>query len=251
MHVAIAYTASPLVVYIAAYPITFSRYPYLTPAVSAFRKSELRSLVALGVKFFLVQIAAVVLFASSNLIISNTVSPEEVTPYQISYYYFSIPLMLFSIIIAPIWSATTDAYTIGDWEWIRKTEHKMHRIVLAMMAVIALMILIAPVVYKIWLGDKVEFRLSLAVGMAVYMTVIIFSLCYSNILSGIGKIWLLTIVTIIEAVVFLPLAFCLGKTMGVNGIITALIIVNSLCAVTNYLQFKKLSRQTATGIWNM
>lgn len=250
-HVAIAYTISPLIIYIVSFPVTFHYYPYLLPSIFSFRKVELHHLFSLGIKFFLVQISGAILFASSNLVISNTISPMDVVPYQISYYYFSVPLMIFSIIISPIWSATTDAYTKREWNWISRMEHKMRLIIFGMIGCILVMIFIAPWIYEIWIGNKIIFNPYLTIGMAIYITIIIFSLCYSNILNGIGKIWLLTIVTVIEAICFLPLAFYLGKQYGVIGIIGALIIVNSLCAITNYIQFKKLSNQTATDIWNI
>ena len=250
LHIAIAYTLSPLVVYLISYPITFHFHRELRPSFLLFDKTELQGLFSLGVKFFLVQIGGAILFASSNLIISNTLSPEEVTPYQISYYFFSIPLILFSIIISPLWSATTDAYTKGEWEWIRKAEKKMRKVLLYMFILLVIMVAISPFIYRVWIGNNINISTSISIGMAFYIALILFSLCYSNFLNGIGKIWLLTIITIIEAVVFIPLAYFFGKSFGLLGIIVALIAVNSMCAITNFIQFKKIYRRNATGIWN-
>ena len=167
-----------------------------------------------------------------------------------SYYFFSIPLILFSIIISPLWSATTDAYTKGEWEWIRKAEKKMRKVLLYMFILLVIMVAISPFIYRVWIGNNINISTSISIGMAFYIALILFSLCYSNFLNGIGKIWLLTIITIIEAVVFIPLAYFFGKSFGLLGIIVALIAVNSMCAITNFIQFKKIYRRNATGIWN-
>jgi len=248
--VAIAYTISPLAVYLFFYPITFHFFKKLRPSFFCFDRIKLREILSLGIKFFFVQISGAVIFASSNLIISNVISPESVTPYQVTYYYFSIPLMLFTIIITPIWSATTDAYTKGDYDWIHRMERQMKRIVLYMIAILIIMVIVSPIVYRIWLGEKIAVNIELSIGMAIYMSIIIFSLCYSTILFGIGKLRLLTIITLFEAMVFVPLAYSLSKHFGIIGIVAALTIVNSLCAITNYIQLRKISTNQAYGIWN-
>ena len=115
LEIACVYTVSPLLVYVASYPLTFTRYKYLRPSLCLFDKKELDGLFSLGIKFFFVQIAGLVIFATSNILISRLLSPADVTPYQISYKYFSLTIMLFTLIAAPLWSATTDAYTKGDW----------------------------------------------------------------------------------------------------------------------------------------
>ena len=74
--------------------------------------------------------------------------------------------------------------------------------------------------------------------------------CYSNVLFGIGKIRVIAIATMTEAVVYIPLAVALGHRFGLYGIVGALLIVNLLCAVCNKIQFNKLASGTATGIWN-
>ena len=76
-----------------------------------------------------------------------------------------------------------------------------------------------------------------------------FSLLYAHILYGIGCILLQSLVTVAEAIVFVPLAIGGLKEMGLEGIVVALIIVNLICAVTNYLQVAKLLKGRAKGIW--
>lgn len=247
--VAVAYTLSPLAVYLLSYPITFTRYHYLRPSLRLFSREELRGLFGLGVKFFLVQISGMVLFATSNVIISNLFSPAEVTPYQVCNRYFWVLMMIFTVVSAPLWSATTDAHTRGDWPWIRRMMQRMRLIMLGFAAVLVAMFFAAPYIYKVWVGTEVVIPTELSLLMAAYIAVLIYSTCYSNVLFGIGKIRLITIVTVAEAIVYIPLAVLFGRRLGVVGVITALTLVNVACAVVNRIQFAKLSTGRAHGIW--
>lgn len=248
--IACIYTLSPLIIYLISYPVTFCKYKYLRPSFRLFDKSELNELFSLGILFFIVQISGLVIFASSNVLITRILSPAEVTPYQISYKYFSLTIMIFTIITAPLWSATTDAYTKNDWKWINSMMNKMNKIMLGFLGILITMLASSELIYRIWIGSKIEIGYMLSALMAVYMCVLIYSTCYSNILFGIGKIRLITIVTALEAIIYIPLAIILGHKFGLYGIICALISVNLICTVCNKIQFEKLAHNTARGIWN-
>jgi O-antigen/teichoic acid export membrane protein len=109
--VAIAYSAAPPLVYLLFYPITFTKlYPYLSPSIKYYKREYLKDLLSLSMLFFILQVMGIVLFSLSNLLISNFFGPDQVTPYNIAYRYFSVVPMVFSLLSAPLWSATTDAY---------------------------------------------------------------------------------------------------------------------------------------------
>lgn len=251
MTVAVAFTASPLVVYLIAYPVSFcGKYSFLAPSLRFLDKKSLRSLLGLGVKFFVIQVSGLMLFMSSNVIISHVMNPAEVTPYQIAYRYFSILYMLFAIIASPLWSATTDAYTKGDWDWIRRAMHKMNMLLVVSVAVVVLMIAVAPLFYHLWIGDKVEVELSLNIMMAIYSYMLVVSNSYSYILMGIGKIRIILIVTVSEMFIFVPIEYFACKYVGTTGLLTSLILSTAICAILNNMQLKYLSLGKAKGIWN-
>ena len=250
LHIAIAYTLSPLIIYIIAYPITFRKYPFLRPSISFFDKMELKVLISLGINFFLIQMAGLIIFATSSVLISSIFSPAEVTSYQIAYRYFSITLLVFTVISAPLWSASTDAYTKHDITWIKKAMNKCRLLMLLFGCIIFIMLLISNTIYKIWLSNRVNIEWNLSITMAMYIMLLIYSTGYSNILFGIGKIKVITIVTITEAITFIPLTMLLANNFGVTGVVIASIIVNATCALTNKIQFELIINNKAKGIWN-
>ena len=248
--VALVYTVSPLVVYLCAYPLTFHRYPMLRPGIRFYDRAELDGLFGLGVKFFLVQMSGMVIFTTSNILISRLFSPLEVTPYQVVNRYFGLVNILFTLISAPLWSATTDAYTRGDWPWIVSTVRKMNRIVWVLCAFLVVMLCMAHPVYRLWVGEKVQVPFVMSAAMAVYMAVVLYGTCYSNILCGIGKIRMHTIVSVTQACIYIPLAVRLAALYGVEGIVYALIITTLISAVTNKVQFEMLASHRAYGIFD-
>ena len=200
--------------------------------------------------FFFIQIGALILFATSNLIISDIYSPKEVTTYQIAFRYFGIANIIFTIISAPLWTATTDAYTKEDWTWINNITIKMKKILIIFATCIILMLLISKPIYYLWIGNKVEIPFSMSCVMAIYIFIAIFSTYYSNMICGFGKIHLLTIITLTQAIIYIPLAIWFSYQTGVIGVVIALLLVNLLSAVTNKIQFEKIKKGKATGIWN-
>lgn len=248
--IAVVYTASPLFVYLVAYPITFCFvHRELKPSLKYFNRNAVKDLFNLGVKFFILQVAGVIIFASSNTVISRLFTPELVTPYQVAYRFFSVGMMLFTIAASPFWSATTDAYERGDYLWIKKSLKRIHLVIMCISMLLFIMVVFSDFVYKVWVGPNVHISLSLSIGSAVYMIIIMYSLSYSYILNGIGKLGLQLICTVVAAVSFIPLAWILSKFLGLTGVITALCMINLPGAIVNKMQYEKLMCGKAHGIW--
>ena len=251
MHIAIVNTLSPLIVYLVAYPITFQlKYKYLKPDFRLSSLSEAKNLFDVGLQFFILQISGIILLMSTNLIISKLFSPEIVTPYQITYRYFSILLVLFTVICVPFWNATTDAYARGDISWIKNANIRLNKITLLLSVLMVLMLLFSNVFYKIWIGKDVKIPFAMSATMAIYIFILIISSRYSYIINGIGKLRIQLMVTATAALLFVPLAYIAAKiTNNVIGIMIVMCLVNIPGLVINYIQFNKLINGTAKGIW--
>lgn len=250
MYVAIAYCAAPTLVYLIAYPITFAgRYKYMSPSAKYFQKKYVRTLFSMGVLFFITQLGALLLFSTTNLIISHLFGPENVTPYNIAYRYFSAVTIGMNIIVSPLWSAATDAYARKDFEWIRSSIKKLQRLLYVVGGGIVVMILVSGYVYKIWIGSNVTIPLMMTVSMGLYTYVVVWSLSYSNFLNGLGKLYIQAINTITVGILFIPLAIYMGTHVGLYGIVLSLCVANLSGAVLNTLQLNKIIKNKAIGIW--
>jgi len=249
--VAFIYSISPVIVYLFAYPFTFrGRYRYLFPNPKYYKKEYIRSLMGLGSQFFLLQIAGLVIFSTSNLIITNRFGPQSVTVYNIAYRYYSVVPMLFSIVLTPIWSATTDAYVRKDFEWIKQSMKKVNILLLITFFGLILMTFLSSFIYHIWVGDSIHVPESLSILMAIYIFILVLSLSYSIFLNGIGILRLQVWNTVAAAILFLPLTLGFGLHYGIQGITLVLILVNLSGVIFNILQFNKILSGKASGIWS-
>jgi hypothetical protein len=59
-----------------------------TPKLSAVDMKSAKSLLGTGSVFFFIQIGAMILFQTDNIIITNTLGPQEVTTFNLAYKYF-------------------------------------------------------------------------------------------------------------------------------------------------------------------
>ncbi|MBO6256309.1 MAG: hypothetical protein J6O49_22125, partial [Bacteroidaceae bacterium] len=127
LHIALINTLAPLLVYFIAYSITFFyKYPSLRPTRQQVSLKEAKEVMTIGIKFFVLQISGVVLFMSSNILISKLFNPAMVTPYQITYRYFFLLQAIFTVICTPYWNATTDAYERKDMVWVKDASKKLN-----------------------------------------------------------------------------------------------------------------------------
>lgn len=251
MHIAFVNTAAPLVVYILAYPYTFYfKYPHLRPSLRLVDFKEAKSVLNMGLQFFIMQIASVVLFMTSNILISNLFSPSMVTPYQITYRYFSIMLVFFTVICMPFWNATTDAYQRNDMNWIRNAARKLRFMTIGILVCLIVMILFSDTIYAIWIDRQIVIDVKMSIVMATYIFILIYSMRYSYFINGIGKLRLQIIFTTASAILFIPLAYLTAQwTHSIIWFMIVMCLVNIPGLIVNRIQFYKLINGTAYGIW--
>ena len=252
MLIALVNTVSPLLVYLLAYPYTFFyKCPQLRPSFRLIDFKEAKAVINMGVQFFIMQISSVVLFMTSNILISNLFSPEMVTPYQITYRYFSILLVVFTVICMPFWNATTDAYQRNDMEWIRQAASKLRLMTIGILLCLIVMVALSDIVYAIWIDRQTVIDIRMSIVMAAYIFILIYSMRYSYFINGIGTLRLQLIFTATAAIVFIPLAYlATWWTHDIIWFMVVMCLVNIPGLIVNRIQFYKLINGKAKGIWN-
>jgi O-antigen/teichoic acid export membrane protein len=212
--------------------------------------SYARPLLNLGSKFFIIQIGALVLFQTDNIIITRILGPESVTQFNVAYKLFAVVMMAFNIIITPYWSAFTDAYAKQDYEWIKKSMRLMRRICLLLSMVCILLWLASGWIYHFWIGDTVSINSELTIAMVLYTIAYMWQTTHVFLLNGVGKVRLQLILVIISAILNIPLAVLLGNSFGIAGIISASIFLFFIMGFIFFKQTEKIINKNAKGIWN-
>jgi O-antigen/teichoic acid export membrane protein len=248
---ALAFSSVPvLIMMLSSFWLYGHGYQVYRPSWRFFRKDCVQDIIGLGSKFFILQISAILLYQSANIIIAQLFNAESVTVYNIAYKYFMFPYSLFIIVIAPMWSAYTDAYVKNDIAWMLGTLKKM-RLMFALMAAAAVVLLvISPMAYRLWIGHAVKVPYDLSVFLCAYTIALTWVAMHTYIINGMGRIGLQFLFSVCEMVLYVPLAIALGKLIGINGVVLSMIIFAVGRAIWTPLQVEKLCRKKATGIWN-
>lgn len=221
------------------------------PSLKFIRKEYFKDLIGLGLKFFIIQIGALVLFQVSNILIAQYYGPSEVTPYNISFKYFGIITMVFSLINTPFWSAFTDAYTKKEFTWIKGVFNKLLKIWLLFALASVVLLLISPYIYKIWVPSvKISYKLSVI--NCVYAIVLTWNAIFFSFINGIGKIKLQFYLMFLMVLLFFLFTFIFIRYSNLNsaGIILSMTICQAIFSILIPIQFYKIINNKATGIWN-
>lgn len=209
-----------------------------------------RNLMSLGLKFFIIQICALILFDTNNFIIIHLFGAADVTTYNVSFKLFSVVTMVFTIIVTPLWSAFTDAYAKNDFEWIRTTISTMKKIWLVLSVFSIILLVFSPWIFKLWLGNKVTVPFSLSATMAGYVIVYTWQTFHVFFLNGIGKIQLQLYLVIFSSLINIPLAIFLGRRFGLVGITLTSTMLFAVMGIIFSIQAAKIINKSATKIWN-
>ena len=224
-------------------------YKIYAPSFKFIRLRYARSLMGLGFNFFVIQIGALVLFQTDNIVITQLFSPREVTTFNIAFKLFSVIIMAFSIIIAPLWSVFTEAYTNKDFEWIKRTLSKLRKIWLVVVVITIFTLVVSPLIFRLWMGDKVKIPFSLSVALSFYIIVCSWQNIHVYFLNGVGKIRLQLYLVIVSGLINIPMAIVLGRLIGLPGVTLANAILFAAMGIVFSIQVKKIINNNAKGIW--
>lgn len=211
-----------------------------------------KSLLSLGYQFFVIQLAVIIIFYTDNLIVAQLFGPGEVTTYNVAFRYFNAVNILFTIAVAPYWSAFTEAFVKNDVSWMKRTYQYLQKLWIGLVVAVIGMILLANTVYSVWVGDRVKVPFLLSALMGVFVIISCLNSVNSLILNGIGKVRLQLMVALFCATINIPLAIFLGRNLQMMsaGVILATSISLLTGSLLGSIQVRKLILGQARGVWN-
>jgi O-antigen/teichoic acid export membrane protein len=228
-----------------------SQYNEFAPRWNSIDFSRSRELISLGLKFFFLQSAAIIIYSTDNMIITQMFGPDEVAIYGIAYKYMSAVTMFFGIVITPFWSAFTDAFHRNDLGWIERIMKQLIRFWIYAAAVTIILVIVSGPLYRLWVGDMVAIPFAVTVTMGVYVIVTVWNSIFSAFQNGVGVLRLQLLGAGVGGLINIPLAVLLAGPvgLGIPGVLLATILGSMLPAIWSPIQYHKIIRGVATGIW--
>lgn len=251
LNLAFAYSMMPILIVLTASIIYFKTgMKEVAPSIKAINLAYIKDLWGLGIKFFIIQVQMIVLYQATNILISHIAGPESVTQYNIAYKLLNIAVMVYSIILGPLWPAFTDAYTKNDYTWMNNMYRKMQRLYLLLCLMIGILVAFSPLIIRLWVGDKVFVPFILTLSIAVYTLIHCWDTLQVTLINGTGKVNLQSYVIIIGLILHIPLSLFLGKYIGIIGVVVSMSIINLIYACFFTTQIRRILNNSAVGIWN-
>lgn len=205
------------------------RYRKVAPTIQKIDFSSFKPLLSLGFKFFIIQLSLIIINSSTNFIISHYINSGEVVTYNAAYKIFSLAQILYSIIIAPTWPAFIDAIEKKDVAWIKKIVSKMLRIWVLITASTLMLLILSPIVYKIWLGDRISIPFTLSLLLFLYFTTMTFGGVFNMYVNASGRLRTQVIYWSLVTILYIPFVIVLiaRTNLGIFSIAIGLLLSNA------------------------
>ena len=245
---------APVLVLLAANIYFFkTKFKKYIPSIKYVKKEFAKDIMKLGLKFFVLQISAIIQFETSLFLIAHYFGTEEVTNYNIAFKYFSVLQMGFMILLSPLWSGVTDAYNSGESEWIKNAVKKYLFILVPFIVTGLIMLIVSERVYELWIGKNiVHINFTISLLCFVFFSTTMFASIFVSVINGIGALKIQFYTAIISSICFFCLSLLLIRyfRMGVEAVILSSIITNVFGYIIAPIQFYKIFyKNSASRIW--
>jgi len=204
--------------------------PWLMPGIRALSAHATRKLANVGVMFFVVQIAGLLIFQTDNLIIAHFAGPDQVTPYSVAYRLFGYTSLLQLLIFPNLWPAYTEAIARHDVTWVRRTFRANSVLGTALTLVLALpLVFYGIAIIRVWAGPAAVPPFALMVWMAIWSVTYTLMTAVSCLQSAAGRIKNQMLYAISTAAVNIALSVWWVEPFGITGVIAATVISYAIC----------------------
>jgi O-antigen/teichoic acid export membrane protein len=216
----------------------FKKNREFIPKIKSFGLNYTKSITSLGFKFFIIQIAVIVIFTTDKILITQLFGPEYVASYDVVFKLFSVITILHGILMAPLWSAYSDAYHRGDIEWIKKAIKNQLKIYLLIIIAAILLIFLTKAIITLWIGKEIMIDNMLIIAMALFILVSTWNNIFAYFINATDNLNVQINTSIIAMIINIPLSIIFVRffEMGVYGIVFATCISLSFFAIFGSIQ---------------
>ncbi|SFH78244.1 Membrane protein involved in the export of O-antigen and teichoic acid [Pseudomonas guineae] len=223
----------------------FSVHKEIRPKIILFDFGKVRALFSLGMRFFIIQLAVLVIFMSDKILITQLLGPQYVTSYEVIFKLFSVFTVLHAVVLAPLWPAYSDAHAKGDMDWIRKQLKKQIKFASLIFVMAILLALVGPLIVKLWIGEDGSAPHSLHMLFAFFIIVSVWNNVFAYFVNAINELSVQLWSAILAGLLNIPLSIFLVKYvgMGVGGVVMATLLSLSIYSFIGPLQVLKIIKE--------
>lgn len=245
-------SVAPLFVNIIASIYFFKgRFSAISPDIRFFDRSYLKGVMSVGIKFFVIQIAVLIIFSTDNILITQLYLPSEVASYNFVYKYFSVIIIFFGIVCNPLWTMYTDAYKKNDIDWMENNIKRMLKLFLIAFLAMILMTLFSNFIMQLWLGKSYDSTMVFVFFVGLYSLQTVWNNIFVLPLNAMNKLNTSVGLAVWSAVINIPLAILLSHYINnviaiVIANILSLLLPSIITCIQFYKELKKMKSQKSS-----
>jgi O-antigen/teichoic acid export membrane protein len=222
----IAISGVPAFVLLAnTYNAFVRRYPWLAPAPSAVRWTCIRRLLKLGGKYMIMQLAALGIYQSQAMIITQMLGPSMVVIFVVTFKVITLPVDLAYMGTVPFISAFGEARARRDWSWIKGAYKNATFASVALgVPLAAALALVSKPLILIWAGPSAVPDAHLILWLFIYTAVGVSLMMAGQLLCGVERLEPLALSLILCALGCVVLGVLFVPWWGLSGVAFAMAV---------------------------
>lgn len=200
-----------------------------------------------GIRFFLIGIAAMVVWNTDNLVISNFLGIEKVTPYAVTFKLYYILFNLIFILNTSILPVLAKEFGNNNWEWINKVYEKLLIIITIFggLTWVGGIYFLKDIVY-LWTGPSGYAGIIAVLALGGYSYLLSMVNLNAGIINSFNYIKGMPLVGWLEALLNIGFSIFLLKYFGIGGVALGTFL-GSLLSVTWILPYV-ITKRSANNI---
>jgi O-antigen/teichoic acid export membrane protein len=195
------------------------------PNIRSVRRASVREVAPLGIQFFLIQIMALSIFQTDNLMIAHFLGASSTPTYSITYKLFDYLTLGQNLLMGYLWVAYADAIARKDIGWVKRTFKRTiaFSVSLTCAGLIPLVLFARPFI-RLWTRGEIDPPLDLVFWMAAWS--LIYSICspIACLLAAASQIKAQLVYAAILSVANFAASVTLIPRWGVTGAIAGTVI---------------------------
>lgn len=202
-------------------------------------------LLKMGYNFLFLQLSNLILFNTMTFLVGMYVSLEEASRYQISYKLLSVYIMIFSIIMAPIWTLIITKKQENDFKGIKNVIKRLVKMITYLTLPLLVTSLLLNKIIEVWMGKNFDIELLFSIEMCFYILLNMICVVLQGILNGLN-IFKMQIVGYLTGAIFLLVStlttnmyFKISINMIINFGIISFLIPSIIMCLTLYSYIRK------------
>lgn len=255
IYVAISYGISSLLalLLILCFIINTKKW-YLIPSIKCINKDRFKPILNVGVSFFIIQIAMLVLFSTDRLIVATLLGAAKAAEYDVVFRVFSLITVIHSLIISPLWTMYSIAIENKEYSWIKSMMLNQMKLLSILAVSVLLLCVLFPYIVNIWLpNNSMIISQSTVIAMGIYVTVLSWNNMFSALINASGYLRVSVYITMMISLLNIPISVLFVKmfNFGIDGVIYATIFCLLFGAIIIPFQCLRIYKRTGveSSVW--